>query len=248
MTGRRVRFTSGLCSLAFVVMCIALLAGTSAFLPDEPAVAAVAAIVTEILQPSSTPAESAPSSLPPEAVPAGMAVVTVEPLDEFAGCGEGDKDGFIGSIDGDRYVHPLGFSMTIPDGWSLAEMPDGAAVFSSYDDIRGQGTIWVTFLEADEGSLAGMTRSQLDGELRRALAGYSAISMDYFFLGEHPCWEHAYSYLTQDGGQVVEQVLYFEPYDTELRRGIIGVRAPAAYSQEYLRVYDLFVRSFAPPA
>lgn len=165
-------------------------------------------------------------------------------LEGFLGDGEAQK--VSGTLEGDMFVHPMGFSMKVPEGWTVLEEQLGLTVVLAgpvEETAAFMPTICVEVLSQPQESFLTVTREELDAVMAPALSNYIFQALDDFEYLEVPAREFICMYGADEASMLIQYQLMFNKAD----KGFIITLTSLAGESEHdaaLNTYDTFLTDF----
>ncbi len=120
-------------------------------------------------------------------------------------------EGMTGTLEGDLYTHPLGFTMTVPEGWKLVEQPLGvsAMVITDPDENGFSDTISVLALTEERGDFETMTRETVEALFTQSLTNYQFQSFESFDYQDAPAHEFTLAHGEGTSPTLYQRLLMF---------------------------------------
>ncbi len=150
-----------------------------------------------------------------------------------------------GTLEGDFYLHPLGFTLRVPSGWRVLEEQPGATVM-----LIGPGgekqfapTLSVLVLKGERPDFAAKTREEWDAYYGSVLHNYQSISLTALEYLDVPAHELVLTHGNDEASMLMQYQLYF---NKDERAFIITLTtlAEEAADDSALEAYDSFLAQF----
>lgn len=157
---------------------------------------------------------------------------------------EGTAGVVAGETVGDTYTDPNGFSMKIPEGWTLGAAQIGPMLTLTSPESQSGVTPSITVLVtiAPEGAEAQITRDSVEAQLSEALEGFHLVAVDAFEYAGMQAQEIVCMY-----GQPQRMLMQYQThFSDETRQYIITMTtlAEEAMHDKTRDIYDAFLSDF----
>lgn len=164
-------------------------------------------------------------------------------LTEFLG--EGTASSVKGELIEDYYAHPAGFTLRIPEGWTLLEDQLGVTVMlmGPINEMKFAPTISVLVLSQPREDFDTLTLEAWDAYYASSLTNYLSIALDDFTFLDVDAHEFVCAHGNDESSMLMQYQLYFNKEERAYIITLTTLAEEAAHA-DALDTYDAFLAEF----